>query len=39
MSQAQVAGLVLFGFSVVGVVAIYAVLTLTQKTDKKSHHH
>lgn len=39
MSQAQVAGLVLFGFSVVGVIAIYAILTVTQKPEKKSHHH
>lgn len=39
MSQAQVAGLVILGFVVVGVIAIYAILSITQKTQKNSHPH
>lgn len=39
MSQAQVAGLVIFGFVVVGVIAIYAILSITQKPQKNSHPH
>lgn len=39
MSQAQVAGLVVFGFCVVGAIAIYAILAITQKPSKKTRPH